>query len=144
MSVGHFLVLIYTFTLVLFDTGLQGFGVYGVFFRYFSIFSIQGSGVYGLVPKYVTYPASDLLFSDLASLSHGSAITIFGKKIVVAGPSDSKWRRFHIQARLRNLPVNQYRKIPHKPHYPVSKKSKSIEKYPINPTTLYRKNRKVK
>ena len=32
-----------------------------------------------LVPKYGTYPALDLLFHDLASLGHGSAVTIFGK-----------------------------------------------------------------
>ena len=36
-----------------------------------------------LVPKYGTYPALDLLFSDLASLDHGSAVTSLGKKLSI-------------------------------------------------------------
>ena len=36
-----------------------------------------------LVSKYGTYPALDLLFSDLASLGHGSAVTIFEKNYLL-------------------------------------------------------------
>ena len=36
-----------------------------------------------LVPKYGTYSALDLLFRDLASLGHGSAVTIFRKNFLL-------------------------------------------------------------